>query len=198
MAQPLTAHDAGETRTHAAKMELVAEISRSIDEAVEPRLNMDEDAFRVFYERTARPLFSYLLRVSGHRHIADDLLQESYCRLFSAKLPVMDEAQIKSYLFRIATNLLRDRWRHGEDIPATEASEPSRTSQDPEMQTDMRMAFEQLKSRERQLLWLAYVEGANHQEIARSTGLRAGSVKLLLFRARGKLARILRGQLASR
>jgi RNA polymerase sigma-70 factor (ECF subfamily) len=42
------------------------------------------------------------------------------------------------------------------------------------------------------LLWLAYVEGANHKEIAKSTGLRAGSIRLLLFRARRKLADMLR------
>src|SRR6266700_89375 len=51
----------------------------------------------------------------------------------------------------------------------------------------------QLRPRERHLLWLAYVEGANHKEIADSTGLRTGSVKLLLFRARRKLANMLRG-----
>ncbi len=181
-----------ETRSRAALVELVAEISRSIDEAVEPRLIMDEDAFRQFYERTARPLFGYLLQVSGHHHIADDLLQESYCRLLSAKLPAMDESQTKSYLFRIAANLLRDRWRRSEDVAATGAIEASSSGPDPELQTDMRRAFEQLKPRERQLLWLPYVEGANHKEIAGSTGLRTGSVKLLLFRARRKLANMLR------
>ena len=182
-----------ETRSRAALVELVAEISRSIDEAVEPRLIMDEDAFRLFYDRTAHPLFAYLLQVSGRRHIADDLFQESYCRLLSAKLPAMDETQTKSYLFRIAANLLRDRWRRSEDVAATEAIEASGSGPDPELQTDMRRAFDQLKPRERQLLWLAYVEGANHKEIAGSTGLRTGSVKLLLFRARRKLANMLRG-----
>ncbi len=182
-----------ETRSRAALVELVAEISRSIDEAVEPRLIMDEDAFRLFYERTAHPLFAYLLQVSGRRHIADDLFQESYCRLLSAKLPAMDETQTKSYLFRIAANLLRDRWRRSEDVAAPEAIEASGSGPDPELQTDMRRAFDQLKPRERQLLWLAYVEGANHKEIAGSTGLRTGSVKLLLFRARRKLANMLRG-----
>jgi RNA polymerase sigma-70 factor (ECF subfamily) len=153
---------------------------------------MDEDAFRLFYERTARCLFAYLLRVSGQRHLADDLLQESYCRLLSAKLPVMDEAQTKNYLFRIATNLLRDRWRRAEDARISDRVETPAADQHPERQTDVRIAFEQLKPRERQLLWLAYVEGANHKEIASSTGLRTGSVKLLLLRARRKLAGILR------
>ena len=51
----------------------------------------------------------------------------------------------------------------------------------------VRQAFERLKPRERQLLWLAYVEGSNHKEIADWTGLRAGSIRLLLFRARRKL-----------
>src|SRR5262249_34893401 len=74
-----------------------------------PRVNQDD--FRVFYGRTNRPLWAYLLRVSGRRDVADDLLQESYCRLLAARLPEMDAAESRSYLFRIATNLLHDRWR---------------------------------------------------------------------------------------
>src|SRR5260370_20616914 len=173
-----------ETRSRAALVELGAEISRSIDEAVEPRLIMDEDAFRLFYEQTARPLFAYLLPVSGHRHIADDLLQESYCRLLSAKLPAMDETQTRAIFFRIAANPLRDRWRRSEDVAATGAIEASSSGPDPELQTDMRRAFDQLKPRERQLLWLAYVEGANHKKIAGSPRLRTRSGKPFLFGTR--------------
>src|SRR5260370_1783405 len=154
-----------ETRSRAAVVGLGAVISRSIDEAVEPRLIMDEDAFRLFYEQTARPLFAYLLQVSGHRHIADDLLQESYCRLLSAKLPAMDETQTKSYLFRIAANLLRDRWRRSEDVAATEAIEASSSGPGPELQTDMRRAFDQLKPRERQLRWLPVDSASNPKKI---------------------------------
>jgi RNA polymerase sigma-70 factor (ECF subfamily) len=55
----------------------------------------------------------------------------------------------------------------------------------------MRQAFERLKPRERQLLWLAYVEGSNHKEIANCTGLQAGSIRLLLFRARRRLAELI-------
>jgi DNA-directed RNA polymerase specialized sigma24 family protein len=40
-------------------------------------------------------------------------------------------------------------------------------------------------------LWLAYVEGDNHQEIADALGLTRGSVKVMLFRARARLKRLL-------
>src|SRR6266566_3621896 len=76
------------------------------------------EAFRAFYGRTNGPLWAYLLRVSGRRDVADDLLQESYCRFLAAKSPEMDAAESKSYLFKIATNLLRDRWRSRE-VPST-------------------------------------------------------------------------------
>jgi RNA polymerase sigma-70 factor (ECF subfamily) len=41
------------------------------------------------------------------------------------------------------------------------------------------------------LLWLAYVEGMSHEEIAAATGLRVLSIKILLFRARRKAAHLL-------
>src|SRR5437879_738217 len=158
--------------------------------AAQPTLN--REAFRVFYGRTNRSLWAYLFRTSGRPDVADDLLQESYCRFLAAELPEMDAAESRSYLFRIATNLLRDRWRRG-DLPETVgATEPS-CEDDPETRTDVRKALGQLKPRERQLLWLAHVEGFDHREIARLTGLRAASVRVLLFRARRELASALRG-----
>jgi RNA polymerase sigma-70 factor (ECF subfamily) len=56
----------------------------------------------------------------------------------------------------------------------------------------MRAALRQMKPRERELLWLAYVEGMNHAEIAAATGLGTMSIRLLLFRARRKAAQLLR------
>ena len=152
--------------------------------------SVDREAFRVFYTRTNRPLWAYLLRVSGRRDVADDLLQESYCRFLTAKLPEMDEAESRSYLFVIATNLLRDRWRRRK-IPERVGAADQSSEDDPEMRTDVRRAFEKLKPRERQLLWLAHVEGFDHEEIARLMGLRVASIRVLLFRARRELAGML-------
>ena len=156
------------------------------------RPNADREAFRGFYDWTSRPLWAYLLRVAGRRDVADDLLQESYCRFLSATLPEMDAAESRSYLFRIATNLLRDRWRRGEGTESANTTDPSHEDNS-ETRTDVRRGFAQLKPRERQLLWLAHVEGYDHKEIARLLGLKAASIRVLLFRARGELASILCG-----
>lgn len=153
---------------------------------------MSQDEFQLFYERTARPLWAYIARVSGDRDVADDLVQESYCRFLAAHRPQMDEAACRSYLFRIATNLMRDRWRKHEPVASSDAEEEVACDENLEARVELRHAYRELNPRERQLLWLAYVEGSDHKEIAEATGLRTGSIKVLLVRARRKLANLLR------
>jgi RNA polymerase sigma-70 factor (ECF subfamily) len=170
-------------------MAMAARAADEIDTSSAGGLSMDESAFRELYDRTSRPLFLYLLRVTRRQDVAEDLLQESYCRYLMSSLPSMDEPGARSYLFRIATNLLRDRWRHiKNESPLESASEATSTVIPAERKLSVRQALERLKPRERQLLWLAHVEGSSHQEIAEHTGLRAASIRLLLFRARRKLA----------
>ncbi|HEV2494262.1 MAG TPA: RNA polymerase sigma factor [Terriglobia bacterium] len=167
------------------------------DDVVEPAFGMDEASFRAFYERTARPLKAYLARITDPS-LADDLLQESYYRLLRVGIQGIkgaagDEAYLKNYLYRIATNLARDHWRRSKPTePLEEMASGERAGERFQQRADLAGAFDDLKPRERQLLWLAYVEGASHQEIAQISGLRATSVRLLLFRARRKLAAVLR------
>ncbi len=171
---------------------------RAADDAAGETFHMDEESFRAFYESTARPLLSYLCRVAGDSALADDLLQESYYRFLRSPLPEMTAAHRKNYLFRIATNLLRDHWRRrkGKAVPPSEgleeAESPSGELARVHRLSDLSRAFERLNPRERELLWLAYVEGSSHKEIAELTGLKAESVRTMLFRARQKLAGLLR------
>jgi RNA polymerase sigma-70 factor (ECF subfamily) len=151
---------------------------------------MSEEEFHALYAATARPILAYLVGVTGRRDVADDVLQETYCRFLVRQPGVMAGDEARRYLFRIATNLLRDRWRAAEDRPAVEIADEG-SSPDLDIQIDVRRAMRMLKPRERELLWLAYVEGMSHAEIAESTGLGVMSVRLLLFRARRRAAALL-------
>lgn len=162
---------------------------------------MDAEAFAGFYERSARPLWAYLARTSADPTLAEDLMQESFVRFLAsdrlADLTAEGEVAARRYLFRIGSNLLHDHWRH----PRTEALDETPAecfatgdaAQNSESHLLLGPALAQLRPRDRQLLWLSYAEGYSHKEIAEVTGLARASVRLLLFRARHKIARLLDG-----
>lgn len=166
---------------------------------LEVPFEMDEEAFRAFYDRTARGVWSYLARITGDRQAADDLLQECYYRFLRARAVHDDETHRRNYLFRIATNLARDRYRRRAAAPETAIEIDETHGADTaaaaraETRADLQRALGQMKPRERELLWLAYAQGSSHEEIGTALGLKTGSIKPLLFRARHKLAALLRG-----
>ena len=163
---------------------------------------MDDEAFAGFYERSARSLWAYLARTSGDPALAEDLMQESYVRFLCATRREEGEVAARRYLFQIGTNLLRDHWRRPrpssiEEIPENFFARNGDTAQ-AESQMMLGPAMAQMRPRDRQLLWLAHAEGYSHREIAEVTGLGSASVRLLLFRARRKIARLLSDQQCGR
>lgn len=134
----------------------------------------------------------YVYRVTRSAGDADDIVQDAFCRLLAADVDGLDEESLRKYVFRIAGNLIADRWRRSQrdlswlarlrgephvDMPADDA--------------DVAREFSALKPRDRALLWLAYVEEHNHEEIAGALGVARGSVKVLLSRARARLRKLL-------
>ena len=154
---------------------------------------MTEEAFRTFYELTSRPVWLYLSRITGDRRLADDLLQEAYYRFLRTTTTFESDDHRRNYLFRIATNLAHDHRRkpYVRAVPVDEAegvlSAAAENADQVARRMDVTRAMSQLKPRERSLLWLAYAQGASHEEIAQTLGLKRSSLKTLLFRARRQL-----------
>lgn len=154
---------------------------------------MDQAEFTAFYHDTAPALRGYIRRVSGEGEAADDLLQETYLRFLRAKPAVNDPAAMKAYLYKTATAAIYDRWRKHRRERLWSLAFRFREEASPATATgDVTRCFQKLKQRERALLWLAYVEGYAHDEIAGTLDLNVKSVRVLLFRARRNLERILR------
>lgn len=175
--------------------------SRELDRGLSA---MDEEQFRAFYERTARPLWAYLSRVTGDRQEADDFLQEAFYRFYRAGARHENETHRRNSLFQIATNIVRDASRRSKGYRAVSLDDesagisfPKSGSPVPERQaairTDLSRAMARLEPVQREMLWLAYAQGASHEEIAGILGLRVASIRTTLLRARRKLAGILTG-----
>ncbi len=160
-----------------------------------PEVMIDEQAFHVLYRRTAAGLRAYAARVLGNATDADDIVQESYLRLVRSPPATNDPQQLRAFLFRVASRLIVDHWRRGRhESGRPDESADTRGAPGPDipLRLDMARVFEQLNPQQRQLMWLAYVEGADHREIAAALGLRERSVRVLLHRTRHKLAQLLR------
>ena len=192
----------------AAGEDSAAQDLTAAESAAAPARRMDAAAFQVFYVKTAPGLRGYIRRASGNEALADDILQESYLRFLRADLSQFRDAQfrnaqfsdvtradapLKAYLYKIASSLLVDHWRRVKrerrwSLWNFLGGEPVTN---PKSESDAMRFFRRLKPQEQLLLWLAYVEGFDHREIAAALRLKEKSVRVVLFRARKKLARTL-------
>jgi RNA polymerase sigma-70 factor, ECF subfamily len=174
--------------------EIHVEMAPDAHEAAADTGYLDEAGFARLHAAIARPLWSYLYRVVGDAAQADDLVQDTFLRLLKARIGGLGDDERRAYAFRVAVNLAMDAFRkgrrEGDARAAVEREQPRETAPAPR-DLDVARSFGRLAPRERAMLWLAYVEGSAHDEIAQSLGVRAGSMKVLLFRARRKLRELL-------
>jgi RNA polymerase sigma-70 factor (ECF subfamily) len=169
----------------------------AFDEA-ERTFQMTEEAFRTFYELTARPIRVYLVRMTGDDRLADDLLQETYYRFLRANAVFDNDDHRRNYLYRIATNLVHDHRRKPfMEVPAATVTDIAdsvshhQAIERAARRVDLERAMAKLKPRERSMLWLAYAQGWSHEEIASAIGVKTPSLKAMLHRARHRLVTLL-------
>lgn len=156
---------------------------------------MDEQSFHLLYRQTAKPLRAYVARTLGNETYADDIVQEAYLLILRTAPATEDSRQLRAFLFRAASDLMVGHWRgrkHETQEPTAHFQEEcSGAVDDISLRLDMARIFQKLKPQERQLLWLAYVEGFDHGEIAVTLGLSERSIRVLLYRAKQKLTSLL-------
>ncbi len=158
-----------------------------------PLRPMDEARFERFYRQTAGSLWAYIFRLTGDASVADDLLQKTFFNFLRSNPGFATDEHMRRYIFRAATNLTFDHFRESKRRATRSVDEnlavPSHEKSD--LRHDMMRIFSELKPRERALLWLAHVEESDHDEIGEALGVKSKSVRVLLFRARKKLAELL-------
>lgn len=148
-----------------------------------------EAAFARYYPA----LYRYLQRLAGDPDLAADLAQEAFVRLLDHEIP---EERARSWLFTVATNLLRDRARSrdrhrrllaGRDLSPDPPVRADERVEREERIAAVRAALARLSERDRRMLMLRE-EGLLYREIAEVVGVAAGSVGTLLARALDRFA----------
>jgi RNA polymerase sigma-70 factor, ECF subfamily len=155
--------------------------------------------FDGIFERVYPQLFRYLHRLTGSEDVAEDVAQESFVRLLSRSMP---EEDAKRWLFRVATNLVRDNARATRTRQRLTAEVPgiSRMGPLPDEEVErneailaVRAALAILTERDRTML-LMREEGFRYEEIAAVIGVSATSVGTLLVRATKRFMAVYRGE----
>src|SRR5687768_8856578 len=71
----------------------------------------DDEAFRLIFERYARPIISFIYDMVGQRELAEDLTQETFVRAYKNLSALQDDTKLSMWLFGIARNVARESLR---------------------------------------------------------------------------------------
>jgi RNA polymerase sigma-70 factor, ECF subfamily len=146
--------------------------------------------FEAIYEDVFPSLFRYCRRLTGDADAAEDVAQEAFVRLLDREVEG-HPAALRVWLFRVATHLIRDRYRVSENrrrlletYPVSPGAmpDPSEGIELDEKLGDVRLALGALPERDRTML-LMREEGFSYREIAEAVEVQASSVGTLLARA---------------
>jgi RNA polymerase sigma factor (sigma-70 family) len=138
-------------------------------------------------------------RLTGSRHDAEDLTQEVFIRVFRS-LSTFTPGTFEGWLHRITTNLFLDQARRkqrirmdsmGDDAagyPATgELQNPERGYEHANLDHDVQRALDTLTPEYRAAVVLCDIEGLSYEEIAVTLGIKLGTVRSRIHRARAQL-----------
>lgn len=166
-----------------------------------------ERTFEALVGEYKNRIHSYVCRMTNDSPDAEDITQEVFIRAYQSLTAFRYDAAVDTWLYRIATNLVIDRFRRGKrapqwvrvdaegensvrDLPSTSRdADPHATVQLVELQRQVQKAVHSLPAKLRSVVVLHDMEGLSYEEVAETVGCPLGTVKSRLFNARLLLKR---------
>lgn len=160
----------------------------------------DEFAFIGLYNRFKNPVFAFCLKMLGDREQAEDVMQETFLRVYENRDRLMKTSSFKSWLFTIARNqCLNTIRKSGRTVMMYPAAKNSLVSPDTpvsHMEKSEQVEYvtellARLKPDYREVIILREYQNLSYQEIAAATRSSLSAVKSRLFKARRKLEQMM-------
>ncbi len=160
-------------------------------------MNDRSTTFHDLYAKYAEDVYRFAHWLTGNPHDARDITSETFVRAFTGdKEPRLES--VKAYLFTIARNLHHKQWRHTsrhemfDEAMPDPATQPDEAAANRDEFQRTLAAVQTLPEIDRTVLLLRAEDGLSYEDIAAVTGLSVTAAKVKVFRARAKLASILK------
>lgn len=169
------------------------------------------EAFDVLVGRYKNPLMNFVYRFLGDYDECDDIVQETFIRVFRKKHSYRPEAKFSTWIYTIASNLAKTRlrqrdrrgllflstlWkREGEEVEAEIPDIRYAADRDADRSLKnerIQKALQSISSKYREVVVLRDVQEMSYEEISEVTGLNLGTVKSRINRGRTMLQKLLR------
>jgi len=164
----------------------------------------DDASFAALLERYRAPVIHFIYRMVQSQHIAEELAQDVFLRVYRARKGYEPNAKFTTWLFRIATHIALNAIRDGRGERGTESldDQEARTSELPDHRrtieqvmveydrlAEVRRAVQALPAKQRAAVLMHKYHELDYAQIARALGCSESAVKSLLFRAYETLRR---------
>jgi RNA polymerase sigma-70 factor (ECF subfamily) len=170
----------------------------------------DDDAFRMIFDRYARPVAGFLQNLIGKHDVAEELTQETFVRAYRNFNSLRDEARLSTWLFGIAKNIAREAFRAKRWADVSLESDESPTASlrdgrpspdaallDQELSEVIRRALARLDRDKRMVFSLKVFQECSYEEIVEITGFSLAKVKTDIHRAKAEMRRHMRPYLGA-
>jgi len=169
------------------------------DEELIERLRFGNmDAFEELYHRYKRHIFTFCLKLTGDRMLAEDATHDTFLKVHRNIYSLSDPRLFRTWLFTIARNGVFNQLRRGHRNGSVDSESvwteetPHTIAEGSETSAIVAACISDLKPEYREVLVLREYEQRSYEEIAAITGDSESSVKSRLFKARKALAQRLR------
>jgi RNA polymerase sigma-70 factor, ECF subfamily len=165
----------------------------------------DQEAFRVLMERHGRSVYRLAYRMTGRPEDAEDVVQETFVRVYRQLGRFEARSHFTTWLYRIAFNCAIDYMRarphresteQGDHLERLSGESAGATADDlvfaGEISGRVQEALEGLSPQERAAFLMRHWQGCTIEEICQTLGLRANATKHSIFRAVRKMRAALR------
>ncbi len=171
----------------------------------------DKSCYDVLVGRYKLRLYNYILRMVGRPDVAEEIAQDAFVRAYIHADKYRTIARFSTWLYTIATNLVRNRFRKKKRLPQIlslfykgdgddeerafeipdKAPNPEEATAGAELERIIAEASAQIPANYREPFLLREVNQLSYEEIAAVTGLKLGTVRSRINRARSHFRRII-------